>query len=125
MPFTTAGDSVSRGQDETLLASGVVTATGTSTGMDVGGAGTLRAQVQVTNITGGTSPTLTVTIQTSHDNGATDAWRTAAATAVYSAINSVSNSPWANFTVDRYVRVSYAVTGSPTGITFAVVGEAV
>lgn len=123
MSFVTASNTVSRGADVTVLASGAVSATGTSTGVDVGGAGTLRAQVQVTNITGGTSPTITVTIQTSHDNGATDAWRTAGA--AYSSINSVSNSPYQCFVVDRYVRVSYAVTGSPTGITFAVVGEAV
>lgn len=121
--FTTSQDEYVAGRDVTLKASSAVTATGTTTGMDVGGLPTLRAQVRVTNITGGTSPTLTVTVQTSHDNGSTDAWRTAGA--AFSSINSVSNSPYQCFVVDRYVRVSYAVTGSPTGITFSVEGEAV
>jgi hypothetical protein len=122
MPFTTAGDSVSRGQDVTVLASGAVTATGQSTGVDVGGAGTLRAQVQVSAATG-TTPSLTVTIQTSHDNGSADAWRTAGA--AYSALTAAGNSPYQCFVVDRYVRVSYTVSGTTPNITFAVVGEAV
>lgn len=123
MPFVTSQNEYSGGEDVTLLDSGTVTATGTSTGVDVGGAPTLRAQVRVTNVTGGSSPSLTVTIQTSHDNGATDTWRTAGA--AYTAITATGNSPYQCFVVDRYVRVSYAVAGSPTGITFAVVGEAV
>jgi uncharacterized protein YfaA (DUF2138 family) len=122
MAFTTAADQVSRGQDVTVLASGAVTATGTSAGIDVGGAGTLRAQVQVTAATG-TSPSLTVTIQTSHDAGATDAWRTAGA--AYGALTAAGNSPYQCFVVDRYVRVSYAVSGTTPNITFSVVGEAV
>lgn len=122
MGFTTAQDAVSRGTDVTVLASGAVTATGTSTGIDVGGAATLRAQVQVSAATG-TTPSLTVTIQTSHDNGVADAWRTAGA--AYSALTAAGNSPYQCFVVDRYVRVSYAVSGTTPSITFAVVGEAV
>src|SRR4051794_26821017 len=122
MAFTTSQDAVSRGTDVTVLASGAVTATGQSTGVDVGGAPTLRAQVQVSAATG-TSPSLTVTIQTSHDNGATDAWRTAGA--AYGALTAAGNSPYQCFVVDRYVRVSYVVSGTTPNITFAVVGEAV
>lgn len=122
MPFTTAGDQLSRGSDVTVLASGAVTTTGTSTGVDVGGAATLRAQVQVSAATG-TSPSLTVTVQTSHDNGSTDAWRTAGA--AYTALTAAGNSPYQCFVVDRYVRVSYTVSGTTPSITFAVVGEAV
>lgn len=117
MPFLTAGNQLSRGQDVTVLASGTVAATGQSAGVDVGGAGTLRAQINVTAVTG----TLTVTIQTSHDNGVTDAWRTAGA--AYSGITTVSSSPWQSFAVDRYVRVSYVVVTGP--VTFSVLGEAV
>jgi hypothetical protein len=113
---------VSRGQDVTLLAATALTTTGTTTGMDVGGAGTLRCQVQV-SATSGTSPSVTVTVQTSHDNGATDSWRTAGA--AFSAITSVANSPYQCFAVDRYVRVSYTVSGTTPSLTTAVVGEAV
>lgn len=122
MPFVTAQNELSKGHDVTVLASGAVTATGTSTGIDVGGAGTLRAQVQVSAATG-TTPSLTVTIQTSHDNGSTDAWRTAGA--AYSALTAAGNSPYQCFAVDRYVRVSYVVSGTTPNITFAVAGEAV
>lgn len=121
--FTTSQDEYVAGKDVTLKASSAVTATGTTTGMDVGGLPTLRAQVRVTNVTGGTSPTVTVTVQTSHDNGVADAWRTAGA--AFAALDAVGNSPYQCFVVDRYVRVSYAITGTPTGITFSVEGEAV
>src|SRR5437870_5085549 len=119
MPFQTAQNQVTRGADVTVLASGAVTTTGTSTGIDVGGAGTLRAQVQVSAVSG-TSPSITVTIQTSHDAGVTDAWRTAGA--AYSAITSVANSPYQCFAVDRYVRVSYTVSGTTPSLTVAIVG---
>lgn len=122
MGFTTARDQYTRGQDVTVLASGTVTATGNSAGADVGGAGTLRAQVQV-SAASGTSPSLTVTIQTSHDNGATDPWRTAGA--AYGALTAAGNSPYQAMVVDRYVRVAYTVAGTTPSITFSVVGEAV
>lgn len=122
MPFTTSQNQLSRGSDVNVLAAGALTASGSSSAIDVGGAGTLRAQVQVSAVSG-TSPSVTVTIQTSHDAGATDPWRTAGA--AYSALTSVSNSPWQAFAVDRYVRVSYTVSGTTPSLTTAVVGEAV
>lgn len=123
MPFTTAGNQLTRGQDVTLLAATALTVTGQSTAIDVGGAGTLRAQVQVSVITGSATPTVTATIQTSHDAGVTDAWRTAGA--AFGAITTVSNSPYQSFAVDRYVRVSYVISGTTPSLTTAVVGEAV
>jgi hypothetical protein len=122
MTFTTAQNQVTRGSDVTVLASGAITASGQSTAIDVGGAGTLRAQVRVSAVSG-TTPSITVTIQTSHDAGSTDAWRTAGA--AYSALTSVANSPWQCFAVDRYVRVSYTVSGTTPSLTTTVVGEAV
>lgn len=113
---------VSRGQDVTVLGSGALTTTGQSSAIDVGGAGTLRAQVQVSAVSG-TTPSVTVTIQTSHDAGVADAWRTAGS--AFSAITSVANSPWQCFAVDRYVRVSYTVSGTTPSLTTTVVGEAV
>jgi hypothetical protein len=122
MPFTTAQNQVTRGADLTVLASGAVTASGQSSAIDVGGAGTLRAQVQVSAVSG-TAPSITVTIQTSHDAGSTDAWRTAGA--AYSALTTVANSPYQCFVVDRYVRVSYVVSGTTPSLTTTVVAEAV
>lgn len=122
MPFTTSQNQLSRGNDVTVLASGAVTASGQSSAIDVSGAGTLRCQVQVSAVSG-TSPSITVTVQTSHDAGATDAWRTAGS--AFSALTSASNSPWQSFAVDRYVRVSYTVSGTTPSLTTTVVGEAV
>lgn len=122
MPFTTSQNQLSRGGDVTVLASGALTASGQSAAIDVGGAGTLRAQVQVSAVSG-TSPSVTMTVQTSHDAGVSDAWRTAGA--AYSALTAVSNSPWQSFAVDRYVRVSYTVSGTTPSLTTTVVGEAV
>ena len=122
MPFTTSQYQSTKGADQVLMPSTALTATGNTTGMDVGGAGTLRAQIQVSAVSG-TTPSVTVTIQTSHDNGATDAWRTAGA--AFSAITTVSNSPWQSFAVDRYVRVAYTVSGTTPSLTTTVVGEAV
>lgn len=122
MPFTTGQNLLSRGSDVTVLASGALTTTGQSAAIDVGGAGTLRAQVQVSAVSG-TTPSVTVTIQTSHDAGSTDAWRTAGA--AYSALTSVSNSPYQCFVVDRYVRVAYTVSGTTPSLTTTVVAEAV
>lgn len=122
MTFVTSQNVSTRGADVTVLASGAITATGQSAAIDVGGAGTLRTQVQVSAVSG-TSPSITVTMQTSHDAGATDPWRTAGA--AYSALTSVSNSPWQCYAVDRYVRVSYSVSGTTPSLTTTVVGEAV
>lgn len=122
MPFTTAQYQATKGSDVTVLASGAVTVTGNSAAIDVGGFGTLRAQVQVSAVSG-TTPSITVTIQTSHDAGATDAWRTAGA--AYTALTAVSNSPYQSFVVDRYVRVSYVVSGTTPSLTTTVVAEAV
>lgn len=122
MGMQTSNYATARGQDVAVLAAGALTATGNSASIDVGGAGTLRAQVQVSAVSG-TTPSVTVTIQTSHDAGATDPWRTAGA--AYGAITAVGNSPWQCFAVDRYVRVAYTVSGTTPSLTTAVVGEAV
>jgi len=122
MPFTTSGNQVARGSDVSVLASGALTTSGASAAIDVGGAGTLRAQVVVSAVSG-TTPSVTVTIQTSHDAGNTDAWRTAGT--AYGALTAAGSSPWQCFAVDRYVRVSYAVSGTTPSLTTAVLGEAV
>lgn len=122
MPQNLANYGTSRGQDLVLLASTAITATGTTTGQDVGGAGTLRVQAQVSAVSG-TTPSFTLTVQTSHDNNASDPWRTAGA--AFTALTAVSNSPWQSFVVDRFVRLSYVVSGTTPSLTTTVVAEAV
>lgn len=122
MPQNLANYGVSRGQDVTLLASTALTASGNTAGQDVGGAATVRCQVVVSAVSG-TSPSVTVTVQTSHDNGATDPWRTAGS--AFAAMTAAGSSAWQQFAVDRFVRVSYSVSGTTPSLTTSVVGEAV
>jgi len=83
--------------------------------------GTLRAALAVTAASG-TTPSLTVTVQTSYDAGSSDAWRTVAAfTAATAAGTERKSFPG----LDRYVRLNYTVSGTNPSITFGVSGEIV
>ena len=71
----------------------------------------------------GTSPTLAVTVQTSHDNGVTDPWRPVGSFPTASAVGA---SPWQVFAgLDRWLRASWVVSGTTPSVTFGVAGEAV
>lgn len=93
------------------------TATSTGSSIELGDRGTLRLLLDVTAASG-TTPTLDVTVQTSHD-GST--WRSLGtftqATAISSERKSFSG-------CDRFVRVSYTIGGTTPSFTFSVSGEA-
>jgi hypothetical protein len=116
----------SYGYDLALVPPGtVVTASGAGNGVEVGNRTIFRGQSIVTAASG-TSPSLTVTVETSHDNGATDAWRGVGFAPAYTAQTAVNTSAWKSFSgLDRFVRASWAVSGTSPSITFGVVGEAV
>ncbi len=78
---------------------------------------TLAASAARTATANGTTPTLDVVIQTSHD-GTT--WRTAHTFTQATA----TGTQRASFTVDRFVRASWTVDGTTPSFTFAVTGEA-
>lgn len=64
------------GSNVTLLPAGtVITGAGTSAVLEPDNKGDARLALTVSAVSG-TTPSLTVNIQTSADNGATDAWRT-------------------------------------------------
>lgn len=111
------------GFDNALVPTGtVVTASGNGTAYELDDKDEYRGQVNVTAASG-TSPSLTVTVQTSHDNGATDPWR---AVASFPAVTAVGVTAWQVFAgLDRWVRASYAVSGTTPSLTFGVAGEAV
>jgi hypothetical protein len=110
------------GYDLTLVPPGtVVGATGTGAAFAVIDKDQFRGQSIVTAASGGT-PSLTVNIQTSHDAGATDAWRTIAS---FTAQTAANTSAWQDFVgLDRYIRATWTVSGSTPSFTFGVVGEA-
>lgn len=111
----------SYGKDATLVPAGtVVTATGTGTAFVVNNRTQFRGQSIVSAATG-TTPSLTVNIQTSFDNGVTDAWRTVAS---FTAQTAANTSPRQCFPgLDRWVRASWTVSGTTPSITFGVAGE--
>lgn len=106
----------------TLVPAGtVVTATGTGTAVELDDKAQVRMQSVVAAVAG-TTPSLTVNIQTSHDNGATDSWRTVAS---FTAQTAAGSSPFAEFDIDRWVRATWTVSGTTPSITFGVAGEAI
>jgi hypothetical protein len=109
--------------DVVLIAPGtVVTVTGTSTPVRLDNKASIRLQSVVTAVAG-TSPTVTVTIQTSHD-GSTG-WATVGSAFTAQTAANDSGVKVVGL-IDRYVRVSYVVGGSAgQSLTFGVYGEAV
>lgn len=77
----------------------------------------MRLQLDVTAASGST-PSLTVTVETSGD-GST--WRSAGA---FGAKTAVSSERIALSNLDRFVRVSWAISGTTPSFTFSVQGEA-
>lgn len=105
-----------KGKRETALASAARTATGNSGALPgYGAANALRAQLNVTAASG-TSPSLTVLIEDSVDDGAT--WNTvgtfAAKTAAGREVINITN-PFGD-----QVRISWTITGTTPSFTFAV-----
>ncbi len=110
------------GSDVVLAEPGTVvtaTANGTTVLKPVNKA-TARLVLDVTAASG-TTPSLTVNVQTSYDNGDTDAWRTVASFAAKTGVAKERKS----FSIDRYVRLSYTVSGTTPSFTFGVTGEIV
>jgi len=103
----------------TLAASAARTANGQGAAVEVGAAGTVRLLMAVTAVAG-TSPSATVTVETSH-SGAGD-WRSLGTFAAKTGVATERK----NFGgCDRYVRATWAITGTTPSLTFAVAGEAV
>ena len=106
------------GEPVALAPSGVRTANGSGGAYVMGARGTLRLSLAVTAASG-TTPNLVVTVETSADGTTWYAAGTfAAKTAVSSERKSFSG-------LDRYARVSWAITGTTPSFTFSVAGEAV
>jgi hypothetical protein len=104
--------------DVTLAASAARTANGAGAAVDVGTA-TAASLVLAVTASGGTTPTLDVTIQTRHDAG--DAWRTVGTFAQKTAAGSERKSFGP---LDNEVRASWAIAGTTPTFTFSVAGEA-
>jgi hypothetical protein len=123
MPAPTSGGRLIRGVDLTLHAAGAETATGNGTGVELGDKGTVRLVLIITAMSG-TNPTLDITVETSSDNGVTDAWRSLGTFAQQTA---TTTGVWKTFGgCDRYVRSRRTIGGTATPtFTYSITGEAV
>jgi hypothetical protein len=99
----------------TLAASAVRTANGAGSAVEAADKGVARLLLDVT-ARSGTTPTLDVVIQTSHD-GTT--WRTAHTFTQATA----TGQQRAAFAIDRFVRASWTVGGTTPSFTFSIKGE--
>ncbi len=123
MGYTTAGNRYAGTEDVTLASAGTVT---TATGViadstkELGDKGTLRLNLAVTAVAG-TSPSMTLTLETSPD-GSTG-WVSVAA---FTAATAVSSQRKVFTGLDRFVRLNVtAFSGSATpSVTHGVSGEA-
>jgi hypothetical protein len=96
-----------------------LTATANGTGVEVGECGTACLTLTVSAHTAG-GDTMDVTIQTSSDNGATDAWRTVASFAQNTDVGSERKS----FSgLDRWVRYRAVLAGAGVDVTFGISGD--
>lgn len=110
------------GGNVTLLPAGtVITAAGTSPVIEPDNKAQARLQLKVTAASG-TTPSLTVNIQTSSDGGVNDAWRTAGS---FAAATGVVTSH-VDVAIDRFVRAQWAApSGTTPSFTLSLDGELV
>lgn len=116
MPF------VNNGNDVVLIPAGtVVTATGTGPAVRLDNKASIRIQSVVTAVSG-TTPSVTVKVQTSHD-GSTGWVDVGSALTAQTAAN--DSGVKVVGLIDRYVRAAYTVSGTTPSLTLGVYGEAV
>lgn len=121
MPSTAGRLRAFRSQDVTTHVSTAETATGNDTAVELGDVATVRLVLAVTAASG-TTPTLDVTVETSMDNGVTDAWRSLGTFAQKTAAGSERKSFGG---CDRWVRTRRVVAGTTPSFTYTVSGEGV
>jgi hypothetical protein len=104
--------------DVTVLDSAARTATFQGPAVEIGDRGTAALDL-VISAASGTTPSLTVTIETSKD-GSTN-WQTVAA---YAAQNAAGTTRKVFAGLDRFVRANCAISGTTPSFTFGINGEA-
>lgn len=109
------------GNNRALVPAGtVITASGAGTGYQYDNRVQFRGFSAVTAISG-TSASITVSIDTSYDNGVTDAWRSVGTFTAQTAVNQSARKSFPG--LDRWVRASWTVAGTTPSITLEVAGE--
>lgn len=107
------------GNVELLPAGTVITGAGTGPVHEPDNKGDARLALKVTAASG-TTPSLTVNVQTSSDGGVTDSWRTAGTFGAVTATGTVH----IDCNIDRFVRLQWgAPSGTTPSFTVGVSGE--
>jgi phage gp36-like protein len=101
----------------TLLESGAITATGQSASVDLGSRDRLLRQSLVITAASGTSPSITVRLESSADDST--GWKTFG---TFSQFNTTATERLTFISPDRYVRVAYTVSGTTPSFTLSVIG---
>ncbi len=99
--------------EDMSLPSAARTASGSDSAQYVGGGHTVRAFVDVTAASG-TTPSMTLTLETSND-GSTG-WQTVAS---FAAKTAVSSERKVFIGLDKFVRWTWAITGTTPSLTFS------
>lgn len=108
------GNRYTRGEDAAnTVASGARTANGNSGTLDASGFSQLAAYLNVTAVSG-TTPSMTVTVEESHD-GTT--WRTVGS---FAAKTAVSNERKSFSIAESYYRYTWTITGTTPSFTFTI-----
>lgn len=109
------------GNNRALVPAGtVITATGVGTGFQYDNRTQFRGFSSVQAISGA-GATVTVSIDTSYDNGVTDAWRSVGTFAAQTTVAQTARKSFPG--LDRWVRASWTVGGTTPSITLDVAGE--
>lgn len=120
--FNTSTLRAARSHDLNCHPSAAETATGNDTAIELADKGTIRLTLIVTAVAG-TAPTLDVTVETSQDNGVTDAWRTLG---TFTQATGATTARKTFGGCDRWVRTRRVIGGSAgQSVTYSLIGEAV
>lgn len=111
------------GNNRALVASGtVLTTTGVGVAYQYDNRSLYRGHLDILAISGA-GATITVSIDTSYDNGVTDAWRSVGTYPAATAIGTLARKSFPG--LDRWVRASWTIAGTTPSVTVAVIGEVV
>ena len=109
-------------RDISTPASATITAAAPRAGVEIVGHASVRLDL-IVSAASGTTPSMTVAIETSYDNGVTDAWRNVG---TFPAVTAAGTTRRSFGPVDRWVRANPStVSGTTPSFTYSLAGEAV
>ena len=118
--FTAAGTYV--GDPITLIVRSAAAATGTGPTIECSDYNTYRLNLTGVAFTGGTTPAVTVALETSGGDGVWTALPPSNGSLAAATAGQTKRAVFVG--LDRYARITYTTSGAPTNVSFTVAGEA-